>query len=80
MASQVVAILALILFEAAHPLFILGRVALWVATITALASAVDYYRRFNDVLGGQRVPPVVPVQPVAPVPPVAKVQGAHKVH
>jgi CDP-diacylglycerol--glycerol-3-phosphate 3-phosphatidyltransferase len=77
MASQVVAILALILFNAEHPLFILGRVALWVATITALVSAADYYRRFNDVLGGQRVAP--PVQ-VPSAPPVAKVPGAQKVH
>ena len=26
--------------------FVVGQIALWVATITALVSAVDYYRRF----------------------------------
>jgi CDP-diacylglycerol--glycerol-3-phosphate 3-phosphatidyltransferase len=80
MASQVVAILALILFDPQHPLFILGRVALWVATIMALGSAVDYYRRFKDVLVGQRVVPPAAVSTVAPVAPVAKVPGAQKVH
>jgi len=49
MASQVTAILALILFEPQNPFFILGRVALWVATITALVSAADYFRRYADV-------------------------------
>ncbi len=80
MASQVVAILALILFDPQHPLFILGRVALWVATIMALGSAVDYYRRFKDVLVGQRVVPPAAVSTVTPVAPVAKVPGAQKVH
>ena len=28
----------------------LGKVALWVAVITAVVSGVDYYRRFNHVL------------------------------
>ena len=45
MVSQVVAIL----------LLILGRIALWVAVITAVASGLDYYRRFNHVLA-QRGP------------------------
>ena len=49
--SQVVAILALILSQGPFPLLLLvGQVALWVATLTALASAVDYYRRFNAVM------------------------------
>ena len=30
--------------------FVLGKVALWVAVVTAVASAVDYYRRFSHVL------------------------------
>ena len=50
--AQVVAILALILGQ--HhlgPLFVIGQIALWVATLTALVSAVDYYRRYNHVLG-----------------------------
>ena len=79
MAAQVTAILALILFGPLHPLFILGRVALWVATITALVSAADYYRGFSDVLGGQRVQPAQPVPPVTPVANV-KVPGPQKVH
>ncbi len=52
MVSQIVAILALILGE--HhlgPLFFIGIVALWIATATALVSAVDYYRRYNHVIG-----------------------------
>ncbi|MBE3132546.1 MAG: hypothetical protein IMZ55_03670, partial [Acidobacteria bacterium] len=27
--------------------FVLGRVALWVVMLSAVASAIDYYRRFN---------------------------------
>src|SRR5688572_29147283 len=52
MVSQIVAILALILGE--HhlgPLFFIGIGALWIATATALVSAVDYYRRYNHVIG-----------------------------
>jgi CDP-diacylglycerol--glycerol-3-phosphate 3-phosphatidyltransferase len=56
MASQVVAILLLILgSENLQQFFVLGKVALWVAVIAAVASGVDYYRRFNHVLGGQEV-------------------------
>ncbi len=45
--SQVVAILILILGQGhMQGFFVVGQVALWVATITALVSAVDYYRRF----------------------------------
>src|SRR5262245_7825111 len=68
MASQVVAILLLILGHDYLPQFaILGRIALWVAVITALGSALDYYRRFNDVLGVQKVQEAAPVQPAPPV-------------
>jgi CDP-diacylglycerol--glycerol-3-phosphate 3-phosphatidyltransferase len=56
MASQVVAILLLILASEGMPLFLtLGKMALWVAVFTAVASAVDYYRRFNHVLMGREV-------------------------
>jgi CDP-diacylglycerol--glycerol-3-phosphate 3-phosphatidyltransferase len=56
MASQVVAILLLILASEGLPIFLtLGRIALWVAVFTAIASAVDYYRRFNHVLTGRDV-------------------------
>jgi len=58
MASQVVAILLLILASEDLPfLLTLGRIALWVAAITAVASAVDYYRRFNYVLSGREIAP-----------------------
>jgi hypothetical protein len=54
MVSQVVAILFLILAGEGWPaLLTLGQLALWVAVFTAVASAVDYYRRFNHVLLGR---------------------------
>jgi CDP-diacylglycerol--glycerol-3-phosphate 3-phosphatidyltransferase len=61
MGAQVVAILALILGQhgEAQALFLdrVGQIALWVAVATALASAVDYFRRFNLVLN-PRVSPI----------------------
>jgi CDP-diacylglycerol--glycerol-3-phosphate 3-phosphatidyltransferase len=51
MTSQVIAILALILgHDHLQQFFIVGKIALWVAVITAVASGVDYYRKFNHVL------------------------------
>jgi CDP-diacylglycerol---glycerol-3-phosphate 3-phosphatidyltransferase len=51
MMSQVVAILLLILGWEGQPLLLtLGQAALWVVLATALISAVDYYRRFNQAL------------------------------
>jgi CDP-diacylglycerol---glycerol-3-phosphate 3-phosphatidyltransferase len=54
MVGEVVAILALILAHGAdgprQPFFLIGRAALWTVLITALASATDYFRRFNVVL------------------------------
>src|SRR5262245_3882962 len=48
MASQVVAILLLILGSRPMPwLAPFGQVALWVVMIVAVSSAVDYYRRFQ---------------------------------
>ncbi len=47
MVAQVVAILALILSHGRPEFFVLGQAALWVAVLSALASAVDYFRRFN---------------------------------
>ena len=53
MVGEVVAILALILAYGAEglraPLYWLGQGALWVVIATALASAFDYFRRFNVV-------------------------------
>jgi CDP-diacylglycerol--glycerol-3-phosphate 3-phosphatidyltransferase len=47
MIAEVVAILAMILGrERLQQLYIVGPVALWVAVVTAVVSAVDYYRQF----------------------------------
>ena len=54
MVSQVTAILALILGrELLQQFFIIGTIALWVSVVTAVASGMDYYRRFNHVLTTQ---------------------------
>jgi CDP-diacylglycerol--glycerol-3-phosphate 3-phosphatidyltransferase len=54
MASQVTAILLLILGWGPLPaLAPLGHAALWVVMLTAIASAVDYYRRFQRLLGAK---------------------------
>lgn len=54
MAAQVVAILLLTLGpRQAGEFFVLGQVALWVATIAALVSAVDYSRRVGGLLSGR---------------------------
>jgi CDP-diacylglycerol--glycerol-3-phosphate 3-phosphatidyltransferase len=50
MVSQVVAILLLILSDHVPPFVLLGKIALWVAMVTAVGSAIDYYRRFSHVL------------------------------
>jgi CDP-diacylglycerol--glycerol-3-phosphate 3-phosphatidyltransferase len=51
MVSQVVAILLLILgHDHLQQFFVLGKIALWVAVFAAVASAIDYYRKFNHVL------------------------------
>jgi phosphatidylglycerophosphate synthase len=69
MASQVTAILALILGrEWLQQFFVIGTIALWVSVITAVASGMDYYRRFNHVLtaqGGQRAATVEKPSPDA---------------
>jgi len=65
MIAQVVAILILILGPRhLQGFFIVGTVALWVATIAALVSAVDYYRRFNSLMG---VRPLAPEMEAAPL-------------
>ena len=51
MVAQVAAILILILGRGhLREFFILGQVALWIATLSALASAVDYSRRINEIM------------------------------
>ena len=49
--SEVVAIVFLILGrEYLQEFFVLGQIALWVVLVTALVSALDYYRRFHEKL------------------------------
>ncbi len=56
MVSQVVAILLLILGrDHLQGFFVLGRIALWVVVVAAVVSAIDYYRRFNNVLSGGKI-------------------------
>jgi CDP-diacylglycerol---glycerol-3-phosphate 3-phosphatidyltransferase len=50
MVSQVTAILLLILGDHVPEFAALGRIVLWIAMITAVASAFDYYRRFSSVI------------------------------
>jgi CDP-diacylglycerol--glycerol-3-phosphate 3-phosphatidyltransferase len=50
MVSQVTAVLLLILGEDVPACAALGRIVLWVALVTAVASAWDYYRRYNGVI------------------------------
>ncbi|HUF48858.1 MAG TPA: CDP-diacylglycerol--glycerol-3-phosphate 3-phosphatidyltransferase [Vicinamibacterales bacterium] len=55
--AQVTAIEVLILGH--HHLqdwVIIGNYALWVATIAAVVSAIDYWRRFKDILAGRAAP------------------------
>jgi len=68
MVAQVVAVLGLILAEGqAGPLKTIGTIALWIATIAALVSALDYYRRFS-----------LPAQPVRRVTPTAMPPSAQE--
>lgn len=54
MAAQVTSILLLILGWGPLPwLAPIGYVALWVVTITAMISAIDYYRRFQTLLSAR---------------------------
>ena len=59
--AQVIAILLLIMGpRQMEGLYVLGQAALWVATIAALVSAVDYWRRFNAALTPKSAPPQAP--------------------
>jgi CDP-diacylglycerol---glycerol-3-phosphate 3-phosphatidyltransferase len=54
MVAEVVAILGMILGpERLGRLYVLGPLALWVAVITAVVSAIDYYRKFVGGQGGE---------------------------
>ena len=57
--AQVAAILILILGKGhMQGFFIVGQVALWIATIAAIVSAIDYWRKFSVIMG---LPPPEPV-------------------
>jgi hypothetical protein len=60
MAAQIAAVLLLLGARGVPELAVLGDVALWVATIMALVSAVDYSRRFNALSGGRAAAPATP--------------------
>lgn len=75
MAVQVTAILLLILAPHMRELFVAGQVALWVATIAALVSAADYWRRFSAGL------PITPPSSAATTTsrsPAATATGQHR--
>ena len=60
--AQVAAILILILGRGhMQGFFVLGQIALWIATVAALISAVDYSRKFNVIMGAQAaaIPPEI---------------------
>ncbi len=58
MVAQVAAILILILGQGhLRGFFVLGQVALWVATVSAIVSAVDYSRRINVIMAARPSPP-----------------------
>jgi CDP-diacylglycerol---glycerol-3-phosphate 3-phosphatidyltransferase len=59
MVAQVAAIVILILGQGhLRGFFVLGQIFLWIATVTALVSAVDYARRINAILAARPVPVV----------------------
>ena len=54
MGAEVTAILALILGQDhLQQFYVIGWIALWAAVITAVVSAIDYYRKFNGVLSAK---------------------------
>jgi CDP-diacylglycerol--glycerol-3-phosphate 3-phosphatidyltransferase len=66
MVAQVAAILILILGKGhLQEFFILGQVALWVATVSALVSAVDYSRRINVIMAAKPEPVAAADAPAA---------------
>ena len=54
MASQVIAILLLILgWERVPALLVLGQAAMWVVLLAAVVSAIDYYQEFQKAMGSR---------------------------
>jgi CDP-diacylglycerol--glycerol-3-phosphate 3-phosphatidyltransferase len=71
MAAQVAAILLLILAPYIDEFYLFGQIAMWVATITALVSAIDYSRRANAALGAKAVTSAPAVNTQTERPPVS---------
>jgi CDP-diacylglycerol---glycerol-3-phosphate 3-phosphatidyltransferase len=64
MVAQVAAILILILGQGhLRGFFVLGQIFLWIATVSALVSAVDYARRINAIVAAKPAPVVELVTP-----------------
>ena len=64
MVAQVAAILILILGQGhLQGFFVLGQVALWIATVAALVSAAGYARRINELMAAKPEPAGAPAQP-----------------
>jgi phosphatidylglycerophosphate synthase len=56
--AQVAAILILILGQGhLKGFYVLGQVALWIATVSAIVSAVDYSRRINVIMAAKPAEP-----------------------
>ena len=63
MVAQVAAILILILGQGhLQGFFVLGQVALWIATVAALVSAAGYARRINELMAAKPEPAREPAQ------------------
>jgi len=67
--AQVAAILILILGQGhLKGFYVLGQVALWIATVSAIVSAVDYSRRINVIMAAKPAPAEPADRGVAPGP------------
>jgi CDP-diacylglycerol--glycerol-3-phosphate 3-phosphatidyltransferase len=67
MVAQVAAILILILGQGhMRDFYVLGQIALWIATVTAIVSAIDYSRRINTIMAGRPAEPVAPIEAARP--------------
>jgi CDP-diacylglycerol---glycerol-3-phosphate 3-phosphatidyltransferase len=56
MATQVVAILLLILGrDHLQGFFVLGQIALWISVVAAVISGIEYYRRYQHVIGATQL-------------------------
>lgn len=77
MVAQVAAILILILGQGhLQGFFVLGQVALWIATLSALLSAMDYARRINAIVNARPAAPAIDPRATDPVAPPVKMGDA----